>query len=540
MRHQERAGRIRPRLATRLREQRHDADEPALARRAAAGDGAAFATLYDRYERRAYNLCYRITGSGEDAADATQETFLRVLERLPRLEGRELNFGAYVMTAARNASYDVLERRKRSTLAGDIPDSAVPVGAGDAPDGPEGRALRDAHQEQIRLANESLPARQREVLALREVGELSYDDVAAIMGMNRNSVAQLISRARINLRDGLRRTALGSVAGASPLCDRALPLLAMSQDGVLDDAEAATWLAEHLAGCATCRVRVEAMEEAGVAYRVWLPLVPALWLRGEIAEAAERVSGTHAKAGAGRGLRRVAAGGGGLLVALVAGFVAADLAEGPTRSIPIAEPVAAAPDETAARPRAIARPRRAAARRRPVAPARGGASARDAEPAAHDARPTAHDPEPAAHESEPRLARESPRRGAGDARNEAVPESPRRSEEPGGDPGGEEPVDPGGGASDDPRRADPVDPGGGASGDPVPDPPQPPCARGSCPGDVTAVPPAPPPCTPGSAVTSPNCPRTPSVPAGDGSLTTPPPPRTLAPTEPKPELVPPG
>ena len=59
-----------------------DLDE-ALARRAAAGDGAAFAALYDRHERRAYNLCYRITGSRDDAADATQETFLKVLERLP-------------------------------------------------------------------------------------------------------------------------------------------------------------------------------------------------------------------------------------------------------------------------------------------------------------------------------------------------------------------------------------------------------------------------------------------------------------------------
>ena len=62
-----------------------DTADEALARRAAAGDGAAFATLYDRYERRAYNLCYRITGSAEDAADATQETFAAVLERLPRL-----------------------------------------------------------------------------------------------------------------------------------------------------------------------------------------------------------------------------------------------------------------------------------------------------------------------------------------------------------------------------------------------------------------------------------------------------------------------
>jgi RNA polymerase sigma factor (sigma-70 family) len=121
--------------------------DEALTRRAAAGDAAAFATLYDRYERRAYNLCYRITGSADDAADATQETFLKVLERLPRLEGRELNFAAYVMTAARNASYDAIERRRRSAPTGEIPESAVPLGVAEDHEVPERAALREAHQE---------------------------------------------------------------------------------------------------------------------------------------------------------------------------------------------------------------------------------------------------------------------------------------------------------------------------------------------------------------------------------------------------------
>src|SRR5262245_22182598 len=254
-----------------------------LARRAAAGDGAAFAVLYDRHERRAFNLCYRITGSADDAADATQETFLNVLERLPGLADRELNFGSYLLTAARHASYDAIERRKRAVPSAEIPDSAIPpVAAADEP------ALLAAHQEQIRAANELLPPRQREVLALRELEELSYDEVAELMGMNRNAVAQLISRARLNLRDALRRGALGSIAAGSPDCEAALPLLALAQDNGLDDAARADWLAGHLANCATCRVRVEAMEEAGAAYRLWVPLVPALWLGAKVAKAAER------------------------------------------------------------------------------------------------------------------------------------------------------------------------------------------------------------------------------------------------------------
>ena len=300
-----------------------------LARRAAAGDHACFAELYDRYERRAYNLCYRITGSADDAADATQETFLKVLERLPRLEGRELNFGAYVMTVARNASYDAIERRKRATPTAELPE----VELTDDVELPDRAALREAHQEQIRLANETLPPRQREVLALRELGDLSYGEVAQIMGMNQNSVAQLISRARINLRDGLRQTALGSVASASPDCDRALPLLAMHQDGLLED----PWLVEHLLDCGACHVRLEAMEEAGVAYRQWLLLVPALWLREDTAQAAERVS--H---GWSRRVRVPAGVAATFALLLAIAFVTAEGAQSPTRE-PAPAPAAEVP-----------------------------------------------------------------------------------------------------------------------------------------------------------------------------------------------------
>ena len=313
---------------------RAEVHDTVLARRAAKGDGAAFATLYDRHERRAYNLCYRITGSAEDAADATQETFLKVLERLPSLSERELNFGSYLLTAARHASYDAIERRKRATPAAEIPDSAVPVAAGEAVDGPEPSALRAVHQEQIRVANEGLPPRQREALALRELEDLSYDEVADIMGMNRNSVAQLISRARINLRDGLRHGALVSIPAASAECETALPLLALAQDGELDDATSADWLARHLVGCATCRVRVEAMQEAGAAYRLWMPLVPVLWLRdAAVAKAAERTSATTACVSRWRKLAVLA--GAGLALLAGAGLAVADVVHAPThRRIP--------------------------------------------------------------------------------------------------------------------------------------------------------------------------------------------------------------
>jgi RNA polymerase sigma factor (sigma-70 family) len=289
-------------------------DDAALARRASRGDGEAFAELYERHEGRVFNLCYRILGSRDDAADATQEAFLGVLRRLPKLEGRDLAFGSYVLTSARNASYDLIERGKRAQPTEEIPETAGPVGGGfdpgDPEDDPERNMLLEARTEEIRVANLSLPERQREVLALRELEDLSYDEIADIMEMNRNSVAQLISRARINLRDALRGTALASIAAASADCERALPLIALEQDGQLDeDSNEAGWLGEHLMHCHTCRLGRDAMQEAGVSYRAWAPIAAGpLLFRETMARAAEHAGADWSETIARREARRGGAG----------------------------------------------------------------------------------------------------------------------------------------------------------------------------------------------------------------------------------------
>src|SRR5918997_320234 len=287
------------------------AEDSALARRAAAGDGDAFAELYERHEGRAFNLCYRILGSRDDAADATQEAFVGVLRRLPQLADRDFAFGSYLLTSAGNACYDLIERGKRTQPSDEIPESATPMGGGvggggtgfdpgDPEDDPERNVLLEARNEEIRAANLALPERQREVLALRELEELSYDEIAELMDMNRNSVAQLISRARINLRDALRGTALASIAASSPDCERALPLIALEQDGQLaEDSNEAGWLGEHLMHCHACRLGRDAMQEAGVSYRAWAPIAAApLLFRETMARAAEPLDANRTAAAA--------------------------------------------------------------------------------------------------------------------------------------------------------------------------------------------------------------------------------------------------
>ena len=322
-----------------------------LVQAAIAGDGDAFAALYDRHERRALNLAYRITGSRDDAADATQEAVLKLLARLPGLAGRELDFGAYLLTAVRHCSYDVIARSGRADPSDELPETARPVGAACAPppqDEPDRSVLLAASQEEIRAANATLAPRQREALALRELEGLSYDEIAELMAMNRNSVAQLISRARIALRDALRRTALRSIVPGSPDCERALPLIAMRDDGELAAADDAGWLDAHLARCARCVLGREAMAEAGASYRAWAPIVAFELLRRDTIARAGKLLGHDWSAAAATSVPR-------------------PLASSPTTHTP--RPPASSPTTRTPRP-----PARAPATRNPRPPARAPAT----------------------------------------------------------------------------------------------------------------------------------------------------------------------
>lgn len=121
--------------------------------------------------------------------------------------------------------------------------------------------------EEVRDASTRLPERQREALELRDREQRSYEEIAVALGMHVGAVGQLIARARINLYDELRGTALASVV-PSPDCERALPLIAMREDGQLEaSSEDADWLDSHLADCERCTIAVEQMREAEAAYR---------------------------------------------------------------------------------------------------------------------------------------------------------------------------------------------------------------------------------------------------------------------------------
>jgi len=261
----------------------HDGGPPPLPRQASNGGREAFTLLYDLFEQRVFNFCHRVLGSADDAAQATQETFLSVLTGPDKRQGHDSNFRGYLFAAAHDACQLVAGGRQG--------EATHPSGEpGEAYVDPERAASLSSLQEGVRGANRTLAETEREVLGLRELEYFSYAEIAEIMRTDHDAVAGLIASARLRLRDELRASALAGAAGsaAAPDCRRALPLIVMAQDAQPIGVDEREWLAGHLRTCEACRAKREAMEEAGISYRAWLRIFPLHWLReATVARAAE-------------------------------------------------------------------------------------------------------------------------------------------------------------------------------------------------------------------------------------------------------------
>ena len=255
-------------------------EEAGLARAAALGEGAAFATLYDRYEGSVFNFCERLLGSASAAADATQEAFFDVLRGASdshEEEGRP--FGVALYRAARSASYAALGDPGQGEPADELGQAAPKAELEPAVVDPARVEMLSTLQEDVRAANALLPEPGRELLALRDGEELPYDHIAQVVDTSPQAVGGFLWLARLEFRDRMRGSALATAATSSRDCERALPLLARRQDGQPDGAGDRDWLVEHLDCCPTCPVARDAMQEAAIAYRAWVPVVPFEWLR---------------------------------------------------------------------------------------------------------------------------------------------------------------------------------------------------------------------------------------------------------------------
>lgn len=184
-----------------------------LVRAAAEGGEDAFAELVRLYEKRVYSLTLRLCGSPEDAADAAQEAFLSAWRGLPAFR-REAEFSTWLYRLASNAAIDLLRRSKRRRGEASLDEEGSPIDAVDTAPSPqdclEGAELRDA----VAAGMDQLSESHRQALVLRELQELSYEEIAAVLEVDLGTVKSRISRARGALRKILMKN--GNLSGYLP------------------------------------------------------------------------------------------------------------------------------------------------------------------------------------------------------------------------------------------------------------------------------------------------------------------------------------
>lgn len=184
-----------------------------LVRAAAQGDEEAFASLVRQYENKVYHLALRMCGNEEDAWDTAQEAFLAAWRGLPSFRG-EAGFSTWLYRLTSNAAIDCLRRTKRQRGEASLDDGAVSLDAVETGPGPQEAAEGAELQAAVDAGLMQLSDGHRQVLVLREIQGLSYEEIAGILSLDLGTVKSRLSRARGALRKILLKS--GNLSGYLP------------------------------------------------------------------------------------------------------------------------------------------------------------------------------------------------------------------------------------------------------------------------------------------------------------------------------------
>ena len=176
----------------------------ALAHRARAGDADAFGVLIERHMRRTYVHALGIVGSREDALDLSQEAFARAYRARHTLDP-DRPFYAWLYQILRRLCFNFLRDAKtRARLDAERAEWLVDLSRGAGAD-PAAAVQRAEVRRRVATAIEQLPAREREVLVLKEFEELKYREIADLLGVPLGTVMSRLYSARQRLADALEQ-----------------------------------------------------------------------------------------------------------------------------------------------------------------------------------------------------------------------------------------------------------------------------------------------------------------------------------------------
>ncbi|MTI83665.1 MAG: sigma-70 family RNA polymerase sigma factor [Firmicutes bacterium] len=170
-----------------------------------SGSVEAFEELVNRYERKVYTLAYRFTGNYADAGDMVQEVFIRVYRALPKFRA-ESSFSTWIYKVAANVCRDELrkQRRKKSVSLENMEANQGEIAVTDEAQSPEEFVEQRDLQARVQKYIDQLTEDQRMILLLREMHQLSYEEMADVLECSLGTVKSRLSRARLALKNKMQ------------------------------------------------------------------------------------------------------------------------------------------------------------------------------------------------------------------------------------------------------------------------------------------------------------------------------------------------
>ena len=185
-----------------------------LVRQCIGGDAEAWRQLVVSQHRRIYAICYRFTGSGADAEDLTQEVFLKLYRNLGSFDTEKGSFQTWITTLARNLLVDHFRRTRQDRAT-----ESMDAGWEGDEDGPtQADRLADTRatqhdrvaaleiQARVQAGLKQLSPELREAVVLRDLEDMDYKEIAAVLRVPEGTVKSRISRGRGELARILQRT----------------------------------------------------------------------------------------------------------------------------------------------------------------------------------------------------------------------------------------------------------------------------------------------------------------------------------------------
>jgi RNA polymerase sigma-70 factor (ECF subfamily) len=176
------------------------------------GNQAAWETIVRQHWRKVFNVAYKFVGKHDEAEDLTQDIFLKIFKALGTFD-RRANFQTWIISIARNLCIDHYRsvRKERETIAREVDAGELTPASADA--SPQLQLEQSDLRLLLRRALDTLPETLRTAVVMRDLHELSYQEIAEQLGLPEGTVKSRINRGRLELARQIKRLHAQAASG---------------------------------------------------------------------------------------------------------------------------------------------------------------------------------------------------------------------------------------------------------------------------------------------------------------------------------------